>query len=89
MLAACGPTESERLQRNERKYPETRKEQLAIDRWKFCEYCGEPFKPESMKARYCSESHPQAKSIQELSGEHFSKHNGAEGSVDEANGDPT
>ena len=29
------------------------------DRWKFCDLCGEPFKPESMKARYCSDSHRQ------------------------------
>ncbi len=29
------------------------------DRWKFCDFCGEPFKPESMKARYCSDSHRQ------------------------------
>ena len=31
----------------------------AIDRWQICDYCGEPFKPESMKARYCSDSHRQ------------------------------
>ena len=29
------------------------------DRWKFCDFCGEPFKPESMKARFCSDSHRQ------------------------------
>ncbi len=59
MLAACEPTESESLEINERKYPETGKAQLAIDRWQICEYCGEPFKPESMKARYCSDNHRQ------------------------------
>ncbi len=31
----------------------------ASDRWKICDHCGEPFKPESMKARYCSDSHRQ------------------------------
>ena len=29
------------------------------ERWKFCDFCGKPFKPESMKARYCSRSHRQ------------------------------
>ncbi len=27
------------------------------DRWKICEFCGDPFKPESMKRRYCNDSH--------------------------------
>jgi len=31
----------------------------STDRWQICEYCSEPFKPESMKARYCSDSHRQ------------------------------
>ena len=28
-------------------------------RWQACEYCGEPFRVESKRARYCSESHRQ------------------------------
>ena len=32
---------------------------MSNDRWMFCDFCGEPFKPESLKARYCSDSHRQ------------------------------